>query len=265
VAKTAENIRLLEPFSRERIQVAVVENQRKLRESWCRQINYFPDFACNCACATGEEALKTISLDQPDVVLIDIVLPQMSGIECTYRLKGQFPDLPVVVFTALEDSRSVFRSLEAGADGYLLKRTIPSDLRNALLEVLGGGAPMSAPIARRVVEYFRSNSGNRRKLFRLTPKEEMVIELLSLGLTNKGIAHKLEMSLNTVMCHLKHVFRKLQVGSRMEAVICYMSAKVLPRKAKRRQGVGQVVLPGCERGLVEVGKSGIAQSRCCLE
>ena len=215
------------------IRIVLVENRSQVRERWMKQINFFPDFACSCACATGEEALKAIALEQPQVVLIDIILPQMSGVECTSLVKERFPHVLVVIFTALDDQNSVLCSLKAGADGYLLKQSKASDLRTALLEVLKGGAPLSTSIARRVIEFFRSNAGTPGKLSCLTRMEERVMKLLSQGCANKQIAHRLEMSPNTVASHLKHVFRKLRVKSRTEAVICYLSAKTPRPNADR--------------------------------
>ncbi len=125
------------------LRIALVEDKRDVRESWVRLIRSFPDFACVCECPSGEDALRLIPAAKPDVILMDIFLPRMSGIECTARLKTQFPKTPIVILTASDDDEMVFLALEAGADGYLLKRTRPADLRTALLDVLGGGAPMT--------------------------------------------------------------------------------------------------------------------------
>ena len=133
------------------IKVALVEDKPKVRESWTRLINSFPDCTCVCACTTGEEALRVIPTAAPDVILMDIFLPRMSGIECTVRLKAALPQTQIVILTAMDDQELVFMALEAGADGYLLKRTKPADLRAALLDVLRGGAPMTSQIARRVI------------------------------------------------------------------------------------------------------------------
>ncbi|HAO80870.1 MAG TPA: DNA-binding response regulator, partial [Verrucomicrobia subdivision 3 bacterium] len=133
--------RSIEPSRKMPIKVALVEDQPKVRASWTKFINSFPDFTCICACATGEEALRVIPQEQPDVILMDLFLPRMSGIECTVRLKELLPQTQIIILTAMDDEELVFLALEAGADGYLLKRTKPSDLRTALLDVLGGGAP----------------------------------------------------------------------------------------------------------------------------
>ena len=208
------------------IKVALVEDQPKVRESWIKLINSFPDFCCICACTTGEEALRIIPRENPDVILMDIFLPRMSGIECTVRLKALLPDVQIVILTAMDDQELVFLALEAGADGYLLKRTKPSELRLALLDVLGGGAPMTSQIARRVIESFRRKAKARDESVRLSVREEQILMLLSQGYANKVIADKLELSIDTVCSHLKHVFEKLHVSSRTEAVVRYMASKV---------------------------------------
>ncbi len=146
---------LAEYSSKIPLKVALVEDQPKVRESWNRLINSFPDFRCVCACASGEEALRVIPDHRPEVILMDIFLPRMSGIECTARLKEQLPETQILILTAMDDQELVFMALEAGADGYLLKRTKPVDLRAALLDVVRGGAPMTSQIARRVIESFR--------------------------------------------------------------------------------------------------------------
>jgi DNA-binding NarL/FixJ family response regulator len=208
-----------------RIKVALVEDKPKVRESWTRLIDSFPDFICVCACTTGEEALRVIPTVAPNVILMDIFLPRMSGIECTVRLKELLPQTQIVILTAMDDQELVFMALEAGADGYLLKRTKPADLRAALLDVLRGGAPMTSQIARRVIESFRRKAKARDETAKLSVREEQILVLLSQGYSNKLIADKLELSIDTVCSHLKHVFDKLHVSSRTEAVVRYMASK----------------------------------------
>jgi DNA-binding NarL/FixJ family response regulator len=156
---------------------------------------------------------------------MDIYLPRMSGIECTARLKALLPQSRIVMLTAVDDDEMVFLALEAGADGYLLKRTKPADLRAALLDVVAGGAPMTSEIARRVVESFRQRARTRGDVVSLTAREEEVLVLLSKGYSNKEIADRLELSVDTVRSHLKHIYEKMHVRSRTEAVIRYMSFK----------------------------------------
>jgi len=230
ITKPTKGTRSAEPTSRRPIKVALVEDQPKVRDSWIKLINSFPDFTCVCACATGEEALRIIPTELPDVVLMDIFLPRMSGIECTVRLKALLPQTQIVILTAMDDQELVFLALEAGADGYLLKRTKPSDLRTALLDVLGGGAPMTSQIARRVIESFRQKAKIRDESAHLSVREEQILVLLSQGYSNKMIAGKLDLSIDTVCSHLKHVFTKLHVSSRTEAVVRYMTSKTPQQK-----------------------------------
>jgi DNA-binding NarL/FixJ family response regulator len=207
------------------LRIALVEDQPDVREIWTKLINSFPDLTCASVCKTGEEALRVIPEVRPDVVLMDIFLPRLSGIECTARLKELLPQLRIVILTALNDEELVFMALEAGADGYLLKRTKPSELRAALLDVLGGGAPMTSEIARRVIESFRLKSQTRDKSLHLSVREEQILVLLSKGYANKTIADRLEISVDTVCHHLKHVFEKMHVSSRTEAVVRYLASK----------------------------------------
>jgi DNA-binding NarL/FixJ family response regulator len=205
------------------LKIALVEDQPKARDNWCRLINSFPDLSCICACKSAEEALRVIPEVPPDVILMDIFLPRMSGIECTARLKAILPHTPIIILTAMDDEELIFMALEAGADGYLLKRTKPADLRTALLEVLEGGAPMSSEIARRVITSFRGKARNRDESLHLSTREEQILLLLSKGSTNKMIADHLELSVVTVCHHLKHVFEKMHVSSRTEAAIRYLN------------------------------------------
>jgi DNA-binding NarL/FixJ family response regulator len=223
--KPAKGERPDEPSPRRQIKIALVEDRPEARDSWMKLINSFPDLACICACTSGEEAVRVIPKDPPDVVLMDIFLPRMSGIECTVRLKALLPQTQVIILTAMDDQELVFLALEAGADGYLLKRTKPADLRAAMVDVLGGGAPLTSMIARRVIESFRKKSKIQNEETRLSIREEQILVLLSQGYSNKLIADKLDLSIDTVCSHLKHVFNKLHVRSRTEAVVRYMASK----------------------------------------
>ena len=207
-----------------RLKVVLVEDKADLRDSWSRLINSFPDFVCAGTCVSGEEALRTIPALRPDVVLMDIFLPRMSGIECTTRLKEVLPKLPIVMLTGVEDNELVFMALQAGADGFLLKHTKPVDLHLALLEVRRGGAPMTSEIARRVVESFRRPPRPSEPGVHLSVREEEVLILLSKGYSNKEIAEQLSLSVDTVGSHLKHIYEKMHVRSRAEAVARYMAA-----------------------------------------
>jgi DNA-binding NarL/FixJ family response regulator len=208
------------------VKAALVEDKPEVRNSWSKLIGALPDFSCVCTCSSGEEALRVIPTARPDVILMDIFLPRMSGIECTARLKVLLPQTQIVILTAADDDELVFLALEAGADGYLLKRTRPEDLREALLDVLSGGAPMTSEIARRVVESFRQRARARDEFVRLTTREEEVLVMLSKGYSNKEIADRIELSVDTVRSHLKHIYEKMHVRSRAEAVARYMTSKL---------------------------------------
>jgi DNA-binding NarL/FixJ family response regulator len=205
------------------LKIVLVEDKPDVRASWEKLLTSFADFRCVGACVTGEEALRVIPTLKPDVVLMDIFLPRMSGIECTARLKALLPKIPIVILTTSDDDEIIFRALEAGADGYLLKRTKPAELRSALLDALSGGAPMNSEIARRVVESFRQKGRQRDDTVSLTAREEEVLVLLTKGYSNKEIADQINLSIETVRSHLKHIYEKMHVRSRAEAVAHYMS------------------------------------------
>ena len=207
------------------LRVALVEDQHDTRESWRRLISSFPDFECVCTCASAEEALRVIPEVKPDVVLMDVFLPRMSGIECTAKLKAMRPDTPIVMLTASDEDEILFLALESGADGYLLKRTKPGDLRVALLDVMSGGAPMTSEIARHVVASFRRRSSGMDPAISLTPREEEILVLLTKGYSNKEIADNLQLGIETVRSHLKNIYTKMHVRSRAEAVAHYMTKR----------------------------------------
>lgn len=211
--------------SQRSISVALVEDQEELCRSWVQIIETFGGFVCICTCRTAEEAVRVIPNARPDVILMDIRLPRMSGIECTSRLKVLLPATPIVILTVLDDDELIFRALEAGADGYLLKRSKPADLLAALLDVLNGGAPMSSAIARRVVRSFRRPPANPRNQAHLSTREIEVLGLLSRGLSNKEIADQTRLSVETVRSYLKTIYEKLHVHCRTEAVIRYKASR----------------------------------------
>ena len=211
--------------SRRAVKVALVDAPAENRAIWAKFINSLPGFSCDCVCATSEEALLTIPRVLPDLVLMETELAGMSGIECITRLKILTPQTQVVIFTTQADKRSVFSALEAGTDGYLLKQSTPAELQFALLEASSGGAPMAGPISRHVVESFRKKRTFADKSIRLSLREEWILMLLCQGHSNNLIAGKLNLSVNTVCAHLKHVYKKLEVSSRTEAVIRYLASK----------------------------------------
>ena len=211
-----------------KLRVALVEDQKDTRESWVLLIGSFPDFTCICCCASGEEALRMIPEERPDVVLMDVFLPKMSGIECTARLKVMLPAMPIVMLTNSDEDEILFQALQSGADGYLLKRTLPEDLRAALLDVMSGGAPMTSEIARHVVASFRRKSGAAGDAgVAMSSREEEILVLLTKGYSNKEIADDLHLSVETVRSHLKNIYTKMHVRSRTEAVVHYMAHRPL--------------------------------------
>jgi DNA-binding NarL/FixJ family response regulator len=206
------------------VRIALVEDITEVRESWARLINEIPDFKCVCCCSSGEDALRRMPAEAVDVVLMDIQLPRMSGIACTARLKPLMPDTQILILTVSADSDTIFSALEAGADGYLLKRCSPEQLQAAVLDVMKGGVPMTAEIARRVIGSFRRQRVRRDAITSLTPREEEILTLLSKGFASKEIAEKLVVSYETVRDHLKRIYNKLHVHSRLEAVAKFKEA-----------------------------------------
>ena len=219
------NITTAASTGKKTVRVVLVEDKPGVRDSWVKLINSLSGFTCVQTCVSGEDALRVIPSANPDVVLMDIFLPRMSGIECTARLKLALPKIQILMLTAVEDDELVFMALEAGADGYLLKRTKPEDLRAAMVDVMAGGAPMTSEVARRVVESFRRASKQMKPDVRLTVREEEVLILLSKGYANKEIASQLSISPETVGSHLKHIYEKMHVRSRTEAVARYMTSR----------------------------------------
>jgi DNA-binding NarL/FixJ family response regulator len=204
------------------LSVAIVEDNAEICEDLEQVIRNAPGFACACVCRNTETALRKIPAAKPDVVIMDIGLPDGSGIECTAALKRTLPDVQIMMFTVYEDSEQIFRALAAGASGYLLKRASPAEILQALRELANGGVPMSGEIARKVIASFRPEPPPAAKTAKLTPREQTVLEQLANGLSAKEIAAQLAISTDTVNVHLKHIYQKLHVRSRIEAVIAYL-------------------------------------------
>ena len=201
------------------IKVGIVEDNRTVREGFETLLNRTPGFQCVCACATVAEALRTIPRVLPDVVLMDIQLPDATGVECTARLKEKLPALQIVIVTVYEDSDRIFQALRAGACGYLLKRAKPEKIIAAVQEAQEGGVPMTPEIARKVIGQFRNQATASAQLERLTDREREVLELVMHGLGNKMIADRLGVSVAAVKWHLQHIYEKLHVHSRTEAAL----------------------------------------------
>jgi DNA-binding NarL/FixJ family response regulator len=205
--------------------IAIVEDNRLIRESLVDFVHTDPECRCVCACATAEEALKIVPKHQPDIVLMDIQLPSLSGIECTARLKQQQPGIQIIMVTVYEDTERIFKALRAGACGYLLKCCAPEELIAAIREVRQGGAPMSREIARKVIASFQEPAAAAANVEDLSPRELEILELLAAGHSNKQIAGRLSLTESTVRWHLWHVYEKLHVRSRTEAVLKYQSSR----------------------------------------
>lgn len=198
--------------------IVIVEDDRQLREGLQSLINFTSNFSCVKSFGNMEAALREIKGDAVDLVLTDIGLPQMDGIEGTRVLREKFPDLPIVVLTVHNESDKIFQALCAGANGYLLKNTPPAQIIEALTEVLSGGAPMSPDVARRVVTLFRKFAPPEVADYHLTEQEKQILKLLVDGHHYKTAAYELGISIHTVSFHLRNVYEKLHVHSKTEAV-----------------------------------------------
>ena len=205
-----------------RIRVAIVEDSRGTRESLTELLGHAPTLRCVGAHHNGEEALQQIPEETPDVVLMDINLPQMNGIECVAKLKQQMPKTQVLMLTTYEEGDLIFDSLRKGASGYLLKDMPPAELVQAIEEVHTGGAPMSPQIARKVVSHFQQIKKPQSDMEKLTKREEEILSLLAKGFFYKEIAEKMGVTIHTVKAHSHHVYEKLHVQSRTEAVLKYI-------------------------------------------
>ena len=204
--------------------VAIVEDSRTTREGLETIINLSSGYRCVCTCETAESALVELPRHAPDIVLMDIQLPRLSGIECVAQLKEILPATQVIMVTVYEDPDRIFSALRAGASGYILKRSSFDEVLKALGEVRHGGAPMSGEIARKVICHFQEQSATAREVENLTPREREVLELVSHGFINKEIAERLCVSIEAVRWHLKRIYAKLHVRSRTEAALKFRSS-----------------------------------------
>jgi DNA-binding NarL/FixJ family response regulator len=205
--------------------IAIVEDNRVIGESLMEFVKTDAESECVCMCTTAEEALKEIPKHQVDIVLMDIQLPDVSGIECTSRLKQLIPSIQIIMVTVYEDTERIFKALRAGACGYLLKRCSPEELVSAIREVRQGGAPMSREIARKVIVSFQEPVTTAAEMEGLSPREREILELLAAGFPNKQIAARVGLTDGTVRWHLRHVYNKLHVRSRTEATLKFLSTR----------------------------------------
>jgi DNA-binding NarL/FixJ family response regulator len=204
------------------ITVSIVEDNKGTREVLQSLLAEASGIQCKAAYATGEDAVRDLPRDPPDVALVDINLPGMDGIQCVIKLRAALPKLRVLMLTRYEESDMIFNALRAGASGYLLKKTIPVELAPAIEQVHSGGAPMSMQIARQVVHFFHRSPETTSEVETLTAREQEILVQLSKGFLYKEIADSLGISLDTVRVHVKHIYEKLHVRSRTEATLKYL-------------------------------------------
>ncbi len=208
-----------------KIKVGIVEDNIEVRESWVKVLNAHPKLKCVAACETGEMALKLFPNCQPDVVLMDINLPGMSGIQTTALLKDLLPNTHILMVTIYYNNNSIFESLQAGASGYILKNKSSEEVIRSIIDVVEGGAPMTGPIARRVIEVFRKPTYKGLSKDLLTPREKEILHLIASGYANKEIASKIQVEVSTVRTHIEHIYEKMHVHCRTQAAAKYLGSE----------------------------------------
>ena len=202
--------------------VSIVEDNDKLRETLARALNRAEGFRCPSQYANAEDALKGLPKDPPNVVLMDINLPGMNGVDCVRHLKHLMAERQIVILTVYEDTDNIFNALKAGATGYMLKRTTQAELLEAIREVHRGGSPMTTHIARKVVQALQHVSPTALPAEILSPREQEVLDCLARGFLYKEIAEKLGISYETVHTYIRRIYEKLQVRTRTEAVAKFL-------------------------------------------
>lgn len=202
--------------------LAIVEDDSELRSTLQEILSDAPGWEVAAAYPNAEAAIGPLLENPPDLILMDIQMPGMSGIECTATIKASHPDVKVLMLTVYDHTQRVYDALAAGASGYLLKRDVPTRLRNSMSEVLEGGCPVSSSVARKVFQHFLKPEPNRiGEQYDLTPRERETLDLLAKGKLYKEIADELGISQETVRYHLQNIYRKLHVRTRTEAVVKY--------------------------------------------
>jgi DNA-binding NarL/FixJ family response regulator len=207
------------------ITVSLVEDHAGTRENLVSLITGAEGLRFVAAYANGEEALRMLPAHRPDVALVDINLPGMSGIEYVTRVKKLFPGLAILMLTTYEETDLIFNSLRAGARGYLLKKMAPLELVTAIEQVYAGGAPMSMQVACRIVDYFQQRRQEASELDELTGREREILALLAKGFLYKEISSQLDITMSTVRTHLRSIYEKLHVDSRTEATVRYLESQ----------------------------------------
>jgi len=206
------------------ITVSIVEDAAGVREGLVRLLNSSPGFRCIASYPTGEAALAEIPAQPPDVVLMDLDLPGIKGVECVRKLKTLLPAIRVVMLTVYENPEHIFDALSAGAIGYLIKKRLPGDLLQAVEDAHSGGAPMSSQIARKVVQFFQTIPASSG-LETLSTRELEVLDLLAKGFLVKEIADQTSLGYGTVRTYIRRIYEKLQVHSRSQAVSKYLQPR----------------------------------------
>src|SRR5580765_7163132 len=204
------------------ITVSIVEDNDKLRGTLARVLNRAHGFSCVSDYSNAEDALKDLPNVKSEVVLMDINLPGMNGVECVRQLKQLIPTIQVMMLTVYEDTENIFNALAAGATGYMLKRTPRDELLEAIREVHRGGSPMTTHIARKVVQSFQQIPASTQPTENLSPREQEVLDCLAQGFLYKEIAEKLSISYETVHTYIRRIYEKLQVRTRHEAVAKFL-------------------------------------------
>lgn len=206
-----------------RIPVSIVEDKKETREFYETLLSGSQKFQLSSSHPTGEHALKSMPFSRTKVVLLDIVLPGLSGVDLVRKLKKQAPHLRILMLTAYMDTENIFGAFRAGADGYVLKRTEPAEVLTAISEVLKDGAPMTRAIARKVILHFRRDADPDSNAPELTERQEAILKQLATGLANKEIAKKLGLSDETIRWNLRAIYTKLKVNSRTKALAWFFS------------------------------------------
>lgn len=217
------------PVNSKTLRVVIVEDDPVIRRMLAEVIDDAPALTVEAAYSDAESAFSGIQDRLPDVVVMDIQLPKMSGVDCTRLLKERFPDLQIVIFTVFADTDQILKALKVGASGYLLKRSSPEEIVTAVRQVWEGGAPMSPGIARKVVEALRTppvsaarEQEDKQKQWRLTTREAEILDYLAKGFSGKEMAAQLGVEEVTIRFHLKNIYSKLHVRSRTEAIVTYL-------------------------------------------
>jgi DNA-binding NarL/FixJ family response regulator len=206
------------------IKVAIVEDDERFRKSLVRVLQATEGISCIAEYGKGSDAVAGLPSHNPDVVIMDLNLPDMSGAEATAKLKDTLPDLNVVVLTVYNDADHIFKALRAGACGYLLKQATAAEIVAAVTEAHGGGAPMTSEIARKVLSTFSEPRPAKNAEDPLAPREKEILELVAAGYANKEIADQLGLTTGTICWYLNAIYRKLHVQSRLQAVTKYQQS-----------------------------------------